>query len=94
MGRDVDGGYLPSSLSSGCCGSGESSFDGICLGGQHSICRRIIDRDAEVGKLGGVVLLGVGEDEGTVWGCSEEVGGVGVCCLEFLDRDQEGNGSL
>ncbi len=66
MGRDVDGGYLPSGLSSGCCGGAESSFDGICLGGQHSICRRVNDRNDEVGELGGVVLLGVGEDEGTV----------------------------
>ena len=94
MGRDIDGGYLPSGLSSGCCGCAESSFDGIGLGGQHNVCRRVIDRDDEVGELGGVVLLGVREETGTVWGCSEEDGRVGVCCLEFLDRGQEGDGGL
>ena len=94
MGRDVDGGNLPSGLSSSCCGGAESSFDGVGLGGQHSICRRVGDRDDVVGELGGVVFLGVGEDEGTVWGCSEEGVGVGLCCLVFLDGGQEGLGGL
>ena len=94
MGCDVDGGYMLPGLSSGCGGGVEGSFDGVGLGGQHSIGRRVVDRDDEVGVLGGVVLLGVGEDVGTVRGGTEEDGGVKVCCMEFLDRGQEGDGGL
>ena len=75
VGCDVDGGdLLPSA-----CGVGvQGRFDGVVLSGQHSIGRRVFNRDDEVGNLGRVVLLGVGEDVGTVRGGTKEDGGVGV----------------
>ena len=85
MGCDVDGGYLMSGLSSGYGGGVEGRFDGVSLGGQHRVGRRVFNRDDEIGVLGGVVLLGVREDVGTDRGGTEEDGGVGVCCLEILD---------
>ena len=81
MGCDVDGGDLLPGLSSACGGGVEGRFDGVVMGGQHGIGRRVFKRDYEVGVLGGVVLLGVGEDVLTVRGGTEEDGGVGVCCL-------------
>ncbi len=81
MGCDSDGGDLLPGLSSACGGGVKGRFDGVVLGGQHSIDRRVFNRDNEVSVLGRVILLGVGEDVGTVRGGTEEDGGVGVYCL-------------
>ncbi len=68
MGCDVDGSDLLSGLSSACGGGVEGRFDGVAMGGQHSMRRRVCYRDDEVGVLGSVVFLGVGEDVGAVGG--------------------------
>ena len=77
----VDGGDLLSGLSSACGVGVEGRFDGIGLGGPHSIDRRELNRDDEVSVLSRIVLLGVGEDVGTIRGGTEEDGGVGVYCV-------------
>ncbi len=68
MGCDVDGGDLLPGLSSACGGGVEGRSDGVVLIGQHSVDHRVFNRDDEVGVLGRVVLLGVGEDVCTVRG--------------------------
>ena len=81
-------------MSSACGDVVEDRFVGVVLGGQHSIGRRVFNRYDEVGVLGGVILLGVREDVGTVRGGTEEDSRIGVCCMEFLDLGQEGGGCL
>ena len=81
MGCDVDGGDLLPGLSSACGVGLEGRFDGVVLGGQHSIGHRVFNRDHEVGVLCRIILLGVGENVGTIRGGTEEDGGVRVYCL-------------
>ena len=83
MGCDVDVVDLLPDLSSDCGGVVEASFVSVVLSGKHSIGRRVLHRDDEVYVLGGVVLLGVGEDERSVRGGSESYSGLRVCCGEF-----------
>ncbi len=66
MDCDVDRGDLLPGLSSACGIGVEDHFDGVVLGGQHSIGRRVFDRDDENGVLGRIILLAVGEDVGTI----------------------------
>ena len=81
MGCDVNGGDLLPSLSSACGVDIEGRFDRVVFSSQYSIGRRIFNRDDEVGVLDIIVLLGVGEDVGTIRGGTEEEDGVGVYCL-------------
>ncbi len=81
VGCDVDGIDLLPGLSSACGVGVEGRFNGVVMGGQHIIGCRVFSRDDEVGVLGRVFLLGVGEDVGTVRGGTEEDGGLRVCCL-------------
>ena len=76
VGGDVDGGDLLPGLSSACGVGVEGRFDGAVLCSQHSISRRVFNLDDKVGVLGRIILLGVGEDVGTIRGGTEEDGGV------------------
>ena len=78
MGCDLDMGDLLPGLSSACGVGVEGCFDGVLLGGQHSIGHRVLYRDDEVGELCRDVLLGVGEDVGSIRGGTREDGGLGV----------------
>ena len=78
---DVDGGDMLLDLSFACGGGVEACFDGVVLGGQHSIGLRVLYRDAEVSELSGAVRLGMGDDVGSIRGGTEEDGSLGVCCM-------------
>ncbi len=54
---DVDGGDMLPGLSSACGGGVESRSDGVVQSGHHSVDHRVLNRDDEVGVLGGVVLF-------------------------------------
>ena len=81
MGCDVYGGDLLPGFSSACGVGVEGRFDGVVLGGLHSIGRRVFNRDDKDGVLGKFILRGVGEDVCTIRGGTEEDGGVRVYCL-------------
>jgi len=83
VGCDFDVGDLLPGLSSTRGKGVEACFDGVGLGGKHSVGRRILYGDDEVCVLGRCVLLGVREDIRPIRGGSEGVGGLGVCCVEF-----------
>ena len=57
MGCDVDVEDLLSGLSSASGGGAETYFDGVGLGGQHSVGHRILDGDYEFRVMGRGVLL-------------------------------------
>ena len=71
VGCEVDGGNLLYGMASSCGCGVEACFDGIILSGEHRIGCRFFSRDDEVCMMGGVVLLGVGEDERSVRGSSK-----------------------
>ncbi len=62
VGCDVGVGDQLRDLSFARGGGAETYFDGVSLGGKHSVCRRILDGDDTVCVLGRGVLLGVRED--------------------------------